>query len=463
MKEFPENFIWGTATSSYQIEGGWMEGGKGPSIWDIFTHIPGKIIDGRNGDMSCDHYHRYRDDIALMAAMGLKAYRFSIAWPRIQPSGRGAPNPDGIRFYSELIDALLENGIDPWVTLYHWDLPAALQAEHNGWLDPAIADAFAAYAGICFDRFGDRVRNWITINEPWAVCTLGYGTGIHAPGRISRTEPYIAAHNILRAHGRAVSLYRDRFLARQHGRIAMVNNCDWREPLTDAPEDRDAAERAVQFFLGWFADPLYRGEYPEVMRQRVGQRLPPFSPDDAALIKGSNDFFGLNHYSTMYASHLRRGKNGGVTSTGNVGVADDQDVRLSMDPVWRRTTMGWPVVPRGFRTLLHWIHTRYGGPDIVVAENGCALDDQVDGGGEVRDDARIDFLREYIGECHEAIREGVRVKGYFLWSFLDNFEWSSGFTQRFGLHYVDFTTGKRIAKSSARWYSALIRTNTLAG
>jgi beta-glucosidase len=460
MQEFPKNFVWGTATSSYQIEGGWMEGGKGWSIWDIFAHTPGKIIDGTTGDVACDHYHRYRDDVALMGAMGLKAYRFSIAWPRILPTGRGTPNKEGIRFYSDLLDALLECGIDPWITLYHWDLPAALQMELDGWLHPGMADHFAAYAALCFEHFGDRVKHWITFNEPWGVSILGHGQGVFAPGRVSRSEPYIVAHNILRAHGKAVALYRERFQGRQGGQIAMVNNCDWREPLTDSPEDKEAAERAVQFFLGWFADPLYRGDYPEIMRRRVGERLPRFSPDDVSRIRGSNDFFGLNHYTTMYASRPRPGDDIRHAPLGNGSTAEDQDVRLSPDSSWQKTTMDWPIVPWGFRKLLQWIHGRYDAPEIVVTESGCSLDDRIVD-GEIHDHARIDFLRAYLQQCHEAIRQGVRVKGYFLWSFMDNYEWSSGFTKRFGLHYVDFPTGKRTPKMSAGWYSRLVRTHIL--
>lgn len=460
MKEFPKDFVWGTATASYQIEGGWLEGGKGLSIWDIFAHTPGKILDGTNGDVASDHYHRYREDVALMAAMGIRAYRFSIAWPRLLPAGRGAPNKEGIRFYSGLIDALLECGIEPWVTLYHWDLPAALQVECDGWLGAGIADDFATYAGLCFEQFGNRVKRWITFNEPWVVSLLGHGEGVFAPGRVSNSEPYLVGHNILRAHGKAVALYRDRFQGRQGGLIGMVNNCDWREPASDSREDRDAAERAVQFFLGWFADPLYCGNYPEVMRRRVGARLPRFSPEERSRIRGSSDFFGLNHYSTMYVSRPLPGEKVRFAATGKGGIAGDQGIRLAADPSWPTTTMGWGVVPWGFRKLLHWIHDRYDAPDIVVTENGCSLDDRVVD-GEVRDEARIDYLRAYLQECHEAIREGVKVKGYFLWSLMDNWEWASGFTKRFGLYHVDFPTGKRTPKSSVAWYSRLIRTNIL--
>jgi len=460
MKRFPDDFTWGTATASYQIEGAWQEGGKGLSIWDAFAHTPGKIADGSTGDVACDHYHRYREDAALMSRMGLKAYRMSIAWARIQPTGRGKPNPEGIKFYSNLIDSLLEHDIVPWVTLYHWDLPLALQLELDGWLNPEMAEHFRAYAEICFEQFGDRVKNWITFNEAWVVSILGYGQGIFAPGRTSNAEPYMAAHNLLRAHGMAVESYRQKFQAEQQGIIGMTSNCDWREPLTDSEKDKEAAQRALEFYLGWFADPIYRGDYPEVMRERVAGRLPRFAPEDVARIEGSNDFFGLNTYTTMYASHAEPGTLLKITPYGNGGISEDQDVNLTTDESWEKTEMGWAIVPWGTRKLLHWIDKRYGGPDIVITENGCALDDRVVD-GKVHDQKRIDFLEGYITECHTAIQEGVKLKGYFLWSFLDNFEWASGFTRRFGIHFTDFATGERIPKASALWYSNVVRKNGL--
>ncbi len=460
MKAFPNGFVWGTATSSHQIEGAWQEGGKGLSIWDAFAHTPGKIADGSTADVACDHYYRSGDDVALMAKLGLKAYRFSIAWPRIQPTGRGTPNPAGLSFYSDLVDTLLRHDIEPWVTLYHWDLPLALQMESDGWLHPDSAQWFADYAAICFEHLGDRVKHWITFNEPWVVAILGYGQGVFAPGRVSNAEPYRAAHNLLRAHAEAVHVYRTRFQPSQRGVIGMTNNCDWREPRTDSPEDRAAAERAVEFFLGWFADPLYRGTYPDVMRARVGDRLPAFSDREAALLTGSSDFFGLNHYTTMYASAIRPGESTEGTPFGNGGIAEDQDVRLSADPSWRTTQMGWSIVPWGCRKLLGWIHKRYGAPEIVITENGCAMDDTLRD-GRVDDPARISFLNAYLSECHRAIGEGVRLRGYFLWSFMDNFEWALGYTRRFGIHHVDFATGKRTPKSSADWYASVARNNAL--
>jgi beta-galactosidase len=454
---FPEEFAWGAATSSYQIEGAWREGGKGLSIWDAFAHTPGKTRNGETGDVACDHYHRFREDVALMADLGLKAYRFSISWARIQPTGTGAPNAEGIRFYSDLIDALLERGITPWVTLYHWDLPLTLQVEHDGWLNPRMAEFFEDYARICFEHFGDRVRHWITLNEPWVTAMLGYGKGEFAPGRVSNDEPYRAGHELLRAHGRAVSLYRREYQPAQGGIIGISNNCDWREPLTDSPEDRAAAERALEFFLGWFADPVYRGEYPSSMRERLGDRLPVFTGEDRRLIMGSSDFFGLNHYTTMYASEARNGP-AAVSVYGNGGIAEDQDVDLTVDPSWELTEMGWAVVPWGFRKLLEWIHRRYDGPEIMISENGCAVEDRlVD--GRVEDDRRIAFLQAYLAACHEAMQQGVRVRGFLVWSLLDNFEWALGYSMRFGLHYVDFETGRRIPKKSAGWYAGVIARN----
>ncbi len=456
MLTFPKHFTWGTATASYQIEGAWQEGGKGLSIWDAFSHSPGKIAHGHTGDTTCDHYHRFREDIAMMKAMGLKAYRFSIAWPRIQPLGYGKANHEGIRFYSELVDELLANDITPWVTLYHWDLPLALQLEMDGWLNPKLAERFQEYADICFSHFGDRVKHWITFNEPWVTAILGYGQGVFAPGRISNSEPYQAAHTMLRSHALAVQTYRERYGA-QNGRIGITNNCDWREPLTDSAADRQAAQRALEFFLSWFSDPIYFGDYPAVMRERVADRLPRFSDHDRFLLKGSVDFFGLNHYTTMYAADAT-GQDISQEVYGNGGLSADQEVQLSVDPGWEKTDMNWAIVPWGCRKLLQWIDQRYSRPEIVITENGCALADHPRN-GRVHDQARIDFLSAYLGEIHKAIAAGVNVTGYFLWSFMDNFEWASGFSKRFGLHYVDFASGERTAKDSAAWYSQVVKQN----
>ena len=454
---FPRDFIWGTATSSYQIEGAYNLDGKGPSIWDAFCTIPGKVANGDTGNIACDHYHRMTEDVQLLKQMGLQAYRFSISWPRILPTGKGKVNKAGIEFYNKLIDTLLENDIQPWVTLYHWDLPLALQLEEDGWLGASIADAFAAYAEVCFHHFGDRVKNWITINEAWVVAMLGYGQGIFAPGRTSNAEPYLAGHNLLRAHAKAVHVYREKYQFTQKGQIGITNNCDWREPLTDSPADKAAAERAMEFFISWFADPIYHGRYPLSMIERVGERLPTFSKEDLELIHGSSDFFGLNHYTTMFAADAT-GKLDQGSVYGNGGLSEDQDVNLSVDPSWKLTTMQWAIVPWGCRKLLEWLDERYDHPTIIITENGCAFDDLLVN-GQVNDYQRIDFFKNYLIAIHQAIENGVDVGGYFAWSLMDNFEWASGYTQRFGLHYVDFNTLERVPKDSVKWLSGIIERN----
>lgn len=452
---FPDDFIWGGATSAYQIEGAWNEDGKGPSIWDVFSMIPGKIKNFENGNIACDHVHRYKDDVALMKKIGLKAYRFSISWSRILPSGRGVINPKGIEFYNNLINELIANDIIPWVTLFHWDLPAALEFEMNGWLSDEIGDAFAAYAKICFTHFGDRVKNWITINESWVVAILGYGHGIFAPGKMSKDFPYIVAHHLIKAHAKAVATYRAEFQLIQQGKIGITNNCDWREPLTNDQSDRDAAQRGLEFFLGWFADPIWKGDYPEVMKQRLGHRLPVFTEDEKKMIKGSSDFFGLNHYTTMLAANANKKDTGSVY--GNGGLSEDQDINLSVDPVWKMTSMQWAIVPWGCRKLLEWIDQRYDHPEIVITENGCAFNDSCIK-GVVEDKDRIEFFKGYLTEIKNAIDKGANVKGYFIWSLMDNFEWALGYDKRFGIIYLDEKLN-RIPKASADWYSRVIDGN----
>ncbi len=463
MKSFPKDFVWGAATAAYQIEGAWQTDGRGPSIWDAFAHTPGKTHQNQTADVACDHYHRVEEDVALMQAMGLKAYRFSIAWGRLLPQGRGAINEAGAAFYNRLIDSLLAHGITPWVTLFHWDLPLALQMELDGLLNPDIADHFARYAELCFERFGDRVKHWITFNEPWCSAVLGHGIGYFAPGRTSQTEPYAVAHNLLRAHGRAVEIYRRKYQARQQGVIGITNNCDWREARTTSAADRAAAERGLEFFLGWFADPIYRGDYPDSMRAAVGGRLPQFSDADRALVQGSSDFFGLNFYGGMYAAEPAAGRAmAQLAPTGNGGMAEDQRVELSDDLAWMKTDMGWNIVPWSCRKMLGWIDRRYGHPPIYITENGCALPGEDDVRVAVNDTRRSDFIRDYLSACHAAIAEdGVDMRGYFVWSLMDNFEWAYGYSKRFGMHHVDFATGVRTPKQSAAWYAETIRRNAV--
>lgn len=461
MKQFPDNFLWGTATAAYQIEGAWRADGRGPSIWDAFTQIPGKVHNGDTGEIACSHYERFREDIQLMKGMGVGCYRFSFSWSRLLPTGRGEVNEAGFRFYNQLIDALLEADIQPWVTLFHWDLPLALQLEIDGLINPDIADIFANYADLCFECFGDRVKNWITLNEPWCSAFLGHGNGYFAPGRESNVEPYLAAHNLIRAHAYIVDRYRTKYQPTQGGQIGITNNCDWREPLTDSPQDKAAAQRAVEFFIGWFADPIYRGDYPAVMREMVGDRLPQFSPSDQKLVQGSSDFFGLNHYSTNYATKPVDPKNIKTDVHGNGGLADDQLVELSADPNWEKTEMGWNVVPWGLRKLLAWIDQRYDRPPIYITENGCAMPGEDDRETAINDTRRVAFLKGYISACHQSIEDGIDLRGYMCWSFMDNFEWALGYSRRFGLHWVDFKTGERVPKSSAHYFTSVCQRNGL--
>lgn len=457
MRSFPEEFVWGVATSSYQIEGAWQEGGKGPSIWDAFCQIPGKVANGDTGNVACDHYNKFEEDILLMKEMSVQAYRFSISWPRIMPTGRGEINPEGINYYNRIIDSLLANGIEPWITLFHWDLPLALQLEEDGWMGDKIPDLFADYAAVCYQHFGDRVKNWITINEPWVIAILGHGQQIFAPGRASNKEPYRVGHNLLLAHGEAVRVYREKFQAVQGGRIGITNNCDWREPASDKSEDQEAAQRALEFLLAWFTDPIYFGEYPVCMRNRLGQRLPEFTKAQKEMLMGSSDFFGLNHYSTVLAADAGN-KPVSWDIQRNGGLSEDQGVVLSDDPTWAKTSMEWNIVPWGVRKLLVWIQDRYDNPEIVITENGAAFNDVIEN-GQVNDYNRVDFYKSYLTECHQAIEQGVNLTGYMAWSFMDNFEWASGYQKRFGIHYVDFDTLERIPKQSSKWLREVYKNN----
>ncbi|MDD5708082.1 MAG: GH1 family beta-glucosidase [Kiritimatiellae bacterium] len=448
------DFVWGVATAAYQVEGGAAEGGRGFSIWDAFCRIPGRVRGMDNGDVACDSYHRFEQDIAMIKLLGARAYRFSIAWPRIQPTGRGAPNPEGIAYYDRLIDALLAAGITPYVTLYHWDLPLDLQMSHDGWLKRAAVDDFAAYAKICFDRFGDRVKHWITLNEPWCVAVLGHGLGVFPPGRTDPDEPYLVAHHLLLAHARAVQLFRE---GGYGGVIGLSNNCDWREPLSDSPRDREAAQRALEFCYGWFTDPVVRGDYPAVMRTRLGRRLPDFTRAEAALLKNSVDFLGLNHYSSLYASEPAAGTKVETTVSGNGGLSDDQQVCLSADPTWEKTDMQWNVVPWGFRKLLAWVAGRYPGYPIYVTENGCAVNEP-DAVSALIDEQRCRFIHAYTEAMRAAIEEDhTDVRGYFCWSLLDNFEWGYGYSKRFGLIRCSPDNLERVPKKSFFEYQRIIR------
>ncbi|TMW61451.1 hypothetical protein Poli38472_012642 [Pythium oligandrum] len=464
---FPDNFIWGTATASYQIEGATDEGGRGDSIWDAFARTPGKVINMDTGARADDHYHRYKEDVQHMKSMGLKNYRFSIAWPRIIPAGVGAVNEEGVAFYNNLINELLANGIEPLITLYHWDLPLALQTEYDGWLGGEfIQNAFVEYARVCFDRFGDRVKRWLTFNEPYCATYFSYGTGIHAPGRKHKgsTEAYIAAHNMLLAHAKAVDLYRKEFQPRQNGAVGITLVSEWREPAaaTDPQEQKrnaEAAERAVLFMVGWFADPVYLGDYPQVMKDCCGDRLPSFTDDEKKLLKGSSDFFGLNHYSTFYTRPSKAYLQGVKNETTDITL--DEGAVFTSDPSWEKTEMGWNVVPWGLEKILLWVQNRYncaGG--IYITENGCAVADKTKEDA-MNDDFRVNFYKAYLSHVHKAIQQGADVRGYYAWSLMDNYEWSEGYAKRFGLIWVNYETMERTLKKSAHAYSDIVRKNAV--
>ncbi|KAG5250047.1 beta-glucosidase [Salix suchowensis] len=458
---FPGGFIFGTASSAYQYEGAAAEGGRGPSIWDVYTHrYPGKIRDGSNGDVAIDSYHDYKEDVGIMKDMGLDAYRFSISWSRILPNGKlsGGVNREGIQYYNNLINELLSNGIQPFVTLFHWDLPHALEDEYGGFLSPRIVNDYEDYAQICFREFGDRVKYWITLNEPWSFSIGGYAAGLLAPGRCSDwqglncaggdsgTEPYLAAHYQLLAHAKAVQLYKKKYQKTQKGVIGITLVSQWFVPFSDAKHDQNAAKGALDFMLGWFMDPLTRGHYPHTMRSLVGDRLPKFSQQQSQMIKGSFDFIGLNYYTSNYAAYMP------------LPILLIQRHGVSIGP---KAASEWLFVyPRGIRDLLLYVKREYNNPLIYITENG--IDESNNGSLTLKealaDTTRVDYYYRHLNFLRRSIEDGVNVKGYFAWSLLDNFEWYAGYTVRFGINYVDYKDGlKRYPKLSAHWFKSFLK------
>ncbi len=438
---FPSNFLWGSATSAYQIEGSPLADGAGPSIWQRFAHTPGLIHGGDTGDVACDHYRLYRSDVALMRELGMKAYRFSISWSRILPQGKGTVNPAGLGFYERLVDALLENGIEPMPTLYHWDLPAALD-DLGGWLNPQIADWFADYAAIVFRKLDGRVKMWTTLNEPWVVSDGGYLHGKLAPGHRNRFEAPIASHHLLRSHGAAVQAYR----AEGKNRIGLVVNLEPKYAASKDPADLAATARADAYMNRQYLDPVFRGHYPDEMTQIFGEAWPSWPDEDFALIRQPIDFLGVNYYTRS------------VTRFD----ADAWPVRASAvrQKSASYTETGWEVFAQGLADVLAWVKERYGNPPIYVTENGAAFYDPPTAQDDrIHDPLRVDYLRKHLGAVHDAIRNGVDVRGYLVWSLLDNLEWSHGFSKRFGIVHVDFETQKRTPKDSARFYSQVIANN----
>jgi beta-glucosidase len=446
---FPDGFDWGVATASYQIEGAVDEGGRSPSIWDTFAHTPGKTANGETGDVACDHYHRYRDDVALMRELNVGVYRFSLAWPRLQPSGRGPLNPAGVAFYDRLIDELLGVGIRPLVTLYHWDLPQALEDE-GGWPERQTASRFADYAAAVHARFADRVRDWTTLNEPWCSAFLGYAAGHHAPGHEDGAAAVRAAHHLLLGHGLAVQAMRS---ARDDLRYGITLNLYPTSAATSAAADQEAARRVDGICNRIFLDPILRGRYPEDVLADLEPiaGLAHIEGGDEKQIGQPLDLLGVNYYSR----HVVRA----ATDRPNaawVG-ADAESVRTGR-PV---TAAGWEIDPTGLYDIITRVSREYQAPPLYITENGAAFPDAIADDAGVHDEQRIAYLDGHFREAHRAIRDGVDLRGYFVWTLMDNFEWAWGYDRRFGLVYVDYASQRRLVKDSGRWYSEIAAANGL--
>jgi beta-glucosidase len=433
--QFPPGFVWGTATSAYQIEGATTVGGRGRSIWDSFCAVPGAVRNGDTGDIACDFYHRYPADIAIMRELGIDTFRFSIAWPRVIPDGRGRVESRGLDFYDRLVDALLSAGIRPLVNLYHWDLPQSLE-DAGGWVRRETADAFAEYAAVVAHRLADRVHDWTTHNEPYCTAWLGYADGVHAPGRRDRGAAIAAAHHVLLSHGWAAQQIRSESA---RSRVGIILDSWPAHPATDAPADAEAAARADAIRNRLWFEPVLLGAYPQAALDALAPHRPPVRTGDLAAIATPLDFLGVNCYSRTI-----------VRAT-----PDGQSVEVRA-PSGRLTDMGWEVYPDGLLEVLRRAHFEYHAPPLYVTENGAAFADVPGHDGRIRDTERIEYLNAHIGVVARALAEGIPVHGYFVWSLLDNFEWSLGYSKRFGLVYVDYPTLTRIPKDSFYWYRNLI-------
>jgi beta-glucosidase len=439
---FPAGFLWGTAESAYQMEGAWNEDGRGLSIWDTFAHTPGRIADGDTGDTACDHYHRWREDIALMRGLGLNAYRFSVSWPRILPEGTGRVNQRGLDFYSRLVDALLEAGIEPALTLYHWDLPQALQ-DRGGWASRETVDAFVAYAEIVARALSDRVQIWITHNEPSLHAMVAHALGKAAPGLTDWRTALQVSHNLQVSHGLAVPALRAAGAAKVGTTLLLSPT----EPASDSDADRKAAERNHEYLNAWYLDPIFRGRYPETLWAWFEARglAPAAEPGDLAAIAAPLDFLGVNYY------HRK------VTASDPASPLELREI----DPPGEYTGMGWEVYPEGLYQVLTMVAREYRPPEIFVTENGAGYEEIPDTDGRIRDTQRTAFLAAHIAAARRAIADGVPLRGYFIWSLLDNFQWSQGYTKRFGIVYVDYPTQQRTIKDSGYFVREVTRRNGL--
>jgi beta-glucosidase len=447
---FPKNFWWGTATAAYQVEGAWNEDGKGESIWDRFAHTPGKIKDNANGDVACDHYHRYREDVRLMQALQLNSYRFSIAWSRIQPNGSGKPNSKGLDFYSRLVDTLLAAKIRPFPTLYHWDLPQALE-DAGGWPNRDTAQRFADYADLMMSALGDRVQSWMIFNEPWVFTTVGYLLGNHAPGRTDLDAYLRATHVVNLAQGMAFRVMKG---VRPKAIVGTAYSMSPMQPASPSRADREAAERAHLWQNVWFLDPALKGKYPDAFIGVTPEMLGVLA-GDMEKVRAPLDFIGINNYFRMLVSASRSG----ALNLNPISKIFPADVKLGGN-TGPKTDMGWEIYPQGLYEIVMRISKDYKRP-IEITENGCAYGDAPGKTGVVSDTRRIVYYRSYLRELAHAIQQGADVRGYHAWSLLDNFEWAEGFTKRFGLVYVDFKTQKRTVKESGQWYAKVAAGNAL--
>ncbi|KAI3708441.1 hypothetical protein L2E82_37610 [Cichorium intybus] len=464
--DFPPGFLFGAATSAYQVEGAYLTDGKSLSNWDVFCHSVGCGPNGENGDIADDHYHLFLQDIEMIHSLSLNAYRFSISWARILPRGRfGEVNPAGIMFYNKIIDTLILKGIEPFVTLFHEDFPQELEDRYGSWLNPEMQEDFVRLAEICFSYFGDRVKYWITINEPRMFTEFAYESGTFPPSRCSEpfgkclegnsdVEPLIVMHNLLLAHGRAAKLYHEDFKPKQNGSIGIVAHCDMFEPLTDSELDREAAKRAFAFNAGWVLDPSIFGDYPKEMHEYLGSELPSFSLDEKNFMKNSIDFIGINHYTTTYTKDCM---NSGCSTTGGRAIRGFLDTIGERDGVLIGELTGLEgvyVVPRGMEEIVNHIKIRYDNKPMYITENGYSSPDvHEERVNEILNDVkRVEFHSKYLASLAKSIRTGADVRGYFVWSLMDSYEWLVGYNVRYGLHYVERQTLRRIPKLSTRWY-----------